>query len=517
MADDEDDFGEFGGFEAADPDLDGAGPVNVEASPSPWALFPAGTAAPDLIQAQGMVYPHGMEPPFVQEDVNAAAAGTNNNVQQPPESVGFYMENDLLVSNAQPSVSHDDVLELSHGSGSSDSNRSSGACHQRAAVPDIQSLDITAQSHPRSAPEADAPVDILPLELPGLCNHISGNEVPVSPSGGLVQGAGNGVQNAEIGQGEPAAAPGREDTEKVTELTEQLSVVEQEKERIQKDLEELLARHNVMIVDFETTQLQLAEQREKYKTLQGKHDKDLEEIRLAGHEALVVIVEEYKALCRVAVLEQKDVMEKYLHDCLKAERERFEETLESQRDRLVQSIEQDKVKNAEEMKVLREELQLLHQSEFEKFLQKEQEQQKEELKVAIREEHQASQRLLQAAIDEEREKTKALLAQEKENSRVALAAEQEKFTQVLKEAVHEERAKSKEAVIQCIKDEQERSKDLSRDVLEKSREAMKGYITENRQADATVRRKQLTSLDLFLEGARHQLTDLMSKTSEENG
>jgi hypothetical protein len=48
-----------------------------------------------------MVYPHGMEPPFSQEDNSAAAAGTNNNVSQPPEAVGFYMENDLLASNAQ--------------------------------------------------------------------------------------------------------------------------------------------------------------------------------------------------------------------------------------------------------------------------------------------------------------------------------------------------------------------------------------------------------------------------------
>jgi hypothetical protein len=59
-------------------------------------------------------------------------------------------------------------------------------------------------------------------------------------------------------------------------------------------LDELLTHHSEMIVEFETTQLQLAEQREKYKTLQSKHDKDLEDIRQAGHEALVVIVEEYK-------------------------------------------------------------------------------------------------------------------------------------------------------------------------------------------------------------------------------
>ncbi|XP_009581585.1 PREDICTED: coiled-coil domain-containing protein 91, partial [Fulmarus glacialis] len=81
----------------------------------------------------------------------------------------------------------------------------------------------------------------------------------------------------------------------VANLETKLCTAEEEKLKIKKELEYLLEKHSILEMDF------LKEKKEKvishqdhYKTLQEKHKQELEDMKKAGHEALSIIVEEFK-------------------------------------------------------------------------------------------------------------------------------------------------------------------------------------------------------------------------------
>ncbi|NWX50355.1 CCD91 protein, partial [Steatornis caripensis] len=81
----------------------------------------------------------------------------------------------------------------------------------------------------------------------------------------------------------------------VANLEVKLCTAEEEKLKVKKELEYLLENHGILEMDL------LKEKKEKvishqdhYKTLQEKHKQELEDMRKAGHEALCVIVEEFK-------------------------------------------------------------------------------------------------------------------------------------------------------------------------------------------------------------------------------
>ena len=76
-------------------------------------------------------------------------------------------------------------------------------------------------------------------------------------------------------------------------------------------MEYLLKKHSVQEMDF------LKEKKEKalshedhYKILQEKHKQELEDMRKAGHEALSIIVEEFKSLLQCTVQQQEAATEK---------------------------------------------------------------------------------------------------------------------------------------------------------------------------------------------------------------
>ncbi|GAB0177329.1 mitochondrial enolase superfamily member 1 [Grus japonensis] len=83
----------------------------------------------------------------------------------------------------------------------------------------------------------------------------------------------------------------------VANLEIKLCTAEEEKLKIKKELEYLLEKHSILEMDL------LKERKEKvishqdhYKTLQEKHKQELEDMRKAGHEALSIIVEEFKVI-----------------------------------------------------------------------------------------------------------------------------------------------------------------------------------------------------------------------------
>ena len=64
--------------------------------------------------------------------------------------------------------------------------------------------------------------------------------------------------------------------------------------------------------------------------MQEEHNKQLDELRQAGHQTLTVVVEEYKDLLKSTVLHQQEDWNRQLSERLKEESERFTDILQEQ-------------------------------------------------------------------------------------------------------------------------------------------------------------------------------------------
>ncbi|NXF47574.1 CCD91 protein, partial [Oceanites oceanicus] len=117
----------------------------------------------------------------------------------------------------------------------------------------------------------------------------------------------------------------------VANLEIKLCAAEEEKSKIKKELEYLLEKHSILEMDF------LKEKKEKvisnqdhYKTLQEKHKQELEDMKKAGHEALSIIVEEFKALLQSTVQQQEAATEKQYMLAIEKHSHKCEELLNAQ-------------------------------------------------------------------------------------------------------------------------------------------------------------------------------------------
>ncbi|NWH23444.1 CCD91 protein, partial [Grus americana] len=117
----------------------------------------------------------------------------------------------------------------------------------------------------------------------------------------------------------------------VANLEIKLCTAEEEKLKIKKELEYLLEKHSILEMDL------LKERKEKvishqdhYKTLQEKHKQELEDMRKAGHEALSIIVEEFKALLQSTVQQQEAAIEKQYILAIEKHSHKCEELLNAQ-------------------------------------------------------------------------------------------------------------------------------------------------------------------------------------------
>ncbi|NXH74888.1 CCD91 protein, partial [Hydrobates tethys] len=129
----------------------------------------------------------------------------------------------------------------------------------------------------------------------------------------------------------------------VANLEIKLCTAEEEKLKIKKELEYLLEKHSILEMDF------LKEKKEKvishqdhYKMLQEKHKQELEDMKKAGHEALSIIVEEFKALLQSTVQQQEAAIEKQYILAIEKHSHKCEELLNAQHQRLLDILEAEK-------------------------------------------------------------------------------------------------------------------------------------------------------------------------------
>ncbi|XP_069905690.1 coiled-coil domain-containing protein 91 isoform X14 [Oryctolagus cuniculus] len=263
--------------------------------------------------------------------------------------------------------------------------------------------------------------------------------------------------------------------QKITSLEMKLKASEEEKLRIKKDVESLMEKHSVLEKDFlkEKEQEALSFQ-DRYKELQDKHKQELEDMRKAGHEALSIIVDEYK-------------------------HQRLLEMLDTEKELLKEKIKEALVQQSQEQKEI-----------LGKCLEEERQKNKEALESATKLEKEAVKDAVLKAIEEERKNLEKVHAEERELWKTEHAKDQEKVSEAIQKAVQEQRKISQETVKEAIMEEQKRSEKAVEEAVRRAREELIEYVREQKRLDQVIRQRSLCSLELFLSCAQKQLSALIA-------
>uniref|UniRef100_A0A8D0YGF7 Coiled-coil domain containing 91 n=1 Tax=Sus scrofa TaxID=9823 RepID=A0A8D0YGF7_PIG len=234
--------------------------------------------------------------------------------------------------------------------------------------------------------------------------------------------------------------------QKISSLEMKLKVSEEEKQRIKKDVESLMEKHSVLEKDFlkEKEQEAISFQ-DRYKELQEKHKQELEDMRKAGHEALSIIVDEYK-------------------------HQRLLEMLDTEKELLKEKIQEALIQQSQEQKEI-----------LEKCLEEERQRNKEALVSAAKLEKEAMKDAVLKAIEEERKHMEKVHAEERELWKTEHAKDQEKVSQAIQTAIQEQRKISQETVKAAIIEEQKRSEKAVEEAVKRTRDELIEYVKEQKR------------------------------------
>ncbi|NXO28790.1 CCD91 protein, partial [Cisticola juncidis] len=268
----------------------------------------------------------------------------------------------------------------------------------------------------------------------------------------------------------------------VANLEIKLCGAEEEKLKIKKELEYLLEKHSVLEMDF------LKEKKEKvlphqdhYKTLQEKHKQELEDMRKAGHEALTIIVEEFKALLQSTVQQQEAAIEKQYILTIEKHSHKCEELLDAQHQRLLDILEAEKEVLSEKIKEAMMQQSKKHKEVLDKCLDEERQRSKEALAAAAKAEKAEMQKAVLKAVEEERRNMEKIHAEERKLWEAERGSHREKIAQAVSEAMQEQRKQNQEIVKEALMEEQKRSEKAIEEAVKRTREELMEYIKEQKR------------------------------------
>uniref|UniRef100_A0A670HMV5 Coiled-coil domain containing 91 n=1 Tax=Podarcis muralis TaxID=64176 RepID=A0A670HMV5_PODMU len=268
----------------------------------------------------------------------------------------------------------------------------------------------------------------------------------------------------------------------LSSLEVKLKAADEEKCRIKKELEDLLEKYRILETDFlKHKEDKVISHEDQYNKLQEKHKLELEDLRRAGHEALAIIVEEFKALLQSTVQQRKETIEKQYASVIEKQAQKCEELLIAQHQRLLDMLDK-------EHKVLEEKTEesLLQQSQkyknmLEKCMESERESNKEALAASAKIEKEELEAAIVTAVKAERENMKKLHVEEKELWQAERNKDQERIAQAIADAVEEQRQSSQSIVKAAILEEQEKSEKAIEKAVKQTREELMEYIKEQKR------------------------------------
>lgn len=298
-----------------------------------------------------------------------------------------------------------------------------------------------------------------------------------------------------------------------------LCAAEEEKLKIKKELEYLLEKHSVQEMNF------LKEKKEKalshqdhYKILQEKHKQELEDMRKAGHEALSIIVEEFKSLLQCTVQQQEASAEKQYILAIEKHSYKCQELLDAQHQRLLDILEAEKEALSEKIGEALMQQSKKHKEVLDKCLDEERKRSKEAVEAAAKAEKEIVQEAVLKAIEEERRNMEKIHEEERNIWKAEHERQNKKIAQAVQEAMQEQRKHNEEIIKEALMEEQKRSEKAIEEAVKRTREELMEYIKEQKRLDQVIRQRNLSSLELFLSCAQKQLSSLLNEeptTSQE--
>ncbi|NXN62430.1 CCD91 protein, partial [Rynchops niger] len=268
----------------------------------------------------------------------------------------------------------------------------------------------------------------------------------------------------------------------VANLEIKLCTAEEEKSKIKKELEYLLEKHSILEMDF------LKEKKEKaisyqdhYKMLQEKHKQELEDMRKTGHEALSIIVEEFKALLQSTVQQQEAAIEKQYILAIEKHSHKCEELLNAQHQRLLNILEEEKEVLSEKIEEALMQQSKKHKEVLDKCLDEERQRSKEAVAAAAKVEREVVREAVLKAVEEERRNMEKIHAEERKLWEAERDRHKEKIAQAVWEAMEDQRKHNQEIVKEALMEEQKRNEKAIEEAVKRTREELMEYIKEQKR------------------------------------
>lgn len=305
----------------------------------------------------------------------------------------------------------------------------------------------------------------------------------------------------------------------VANLETKLCTAEEEKIKTKKELEYLLEENSILEMNFlKDKKEKLLKYQDHYKMIQEKHKQELEDMRRAGHEALSIIVEEFKALLQSTVQQQEAAIEKQYILAIEKQSHKCEELLNAQHQRLLDILEAEKEVLSEKIEEALMQQSQKHKEVLDKCLDEERERSKETVAAAMQTEKKIVEEAVLKAVEEERRNMEKIHEEERKMWGAERDRHKEKIAQAVQEAIQEQRKHNQEIVKEALMEEQKRSEKAIEEAVKRTREELLEYIKEQKRLDQVVRQRNLSSLELFLSCAQKQLSILLNEdptTTEE--
>uniref|UniRef100_UPI00398F5768 coiled-coil domain-containing protein 91-like n=1 Tax=Pristiophorus japonicus TaxID=55135 RepID=UPI00398F5768 len=438
---------EFGGFEAAESFEDGETGTQSVSPAIPWAAFSAG---PGVQLAQS-------PPPDILGD-------------QTTQSVGNYTSKPAHFSEDEP----DSNLGVESVENAFVEQTASIEKVQQTSQPALDIVAAPTSLHEEIDPQQSGD-DLADHTVPTETNKMEAHFKET-------------VQNMEV----------------------KLSAAEEEKLRMKKELEQMLEKYSKLEEEhLEEKKAEEISYQDHYSQLQEKHKQELEDLRKAGHDALSIIIEEFKALTKSAVLQQQETSRKHLQSTIEKQMQKCEELLNAQHERLLDLLEKEKSALQDKIKEALEEQTKQHKDTLEKCVAEERLRSTEAVEKVVKSEKEIITEAVLKAVREERERMETIQLEKRELWEIERCKDQEKLEQAIQEALQEERNKSQEAMREAVNQERTRSEKVVEEAIQKTRDDMIKYIKEQKRFDQVARQRNLASLGLFLSCAQKQLSALL--------
>ncbi|KAF1552010.1 Coiled-coil domain-containing protein 91, partial [Eudyptula albosignata] len=259
-----------------------------------------------------------------------------------------------------------------------------------------------------------------------------------------------------------------------------LCTAEEEKLKIKKELEYLLEKHSILEMDFlKEKKENVISHQDHYKTLQEKHKQELEDMRKAGHEALSIIVEEFKALLQSTVQQQEAAIEKQYILAVEKHSHKCEELLNAQHQRLLNILEAEKEVLSEKIEEALMQQSQKHKEVLDKCLDEERQRSKEAVAAAAKAEKEVVREAVLKAVEEERKNMEKIHAEERKMWKAE--RDRHKIAQAVWEAMQEQRKHNQEMVKEALMEEQKRSEKAIEEAVKRTREELMEYIKEQKR------------------------------------